>query len=170
MKRPSPPEPELPEEGPSKGQRKREAHAAQDLGEQLVGLPDAELKALQLPETLYDAIVDARSITSHGGGLRQRQYIGKLMRKIDLGPIHEALAARTANASREVQNFHRVEAWRTRLIEQGPEALAELRHTLPDLDTAGLEPKVKAAQAERTRGTPGTASRELFRALRELLA
>lgn len=171
MKRPPPPEPELADEGPSKGQRKRDAHAAQDLGEQLVGLPDAELKALQLPELLHDAIVEARRITSHGGALRQRQYIGKLMRKIDLEPVREALAARAANASRDVQRFHRVEAWRARLIEQGPEALADLKRTLPDLDTTGLERKVAAAQAEKARGATGNAnaSRDLFRTLRELL-
>ena len=170
MRRPQPPEPEAIDEGPSKGQRKRDAHAAQDLGVELVSLPDAELKALDLPERLHDAIVAARSITAHGGGARQRQYIGKLMRKIDLEPIREALAARTANATREVQNFHRVEAWRTRLIEHGAEALAEFKRTLPDCDTTELQQKVTAAQAEKARGPAGKASRELFRILRDLLA
>ena len=37
---------------PSKSARKRAAHAAQDLGEALVRLRDAELDALQLPEAL----------------------------------------------------------------------------------------------------------------------
>ncbi len=34
---------------PSKSARKRAAHAAQDLGEALLRLPDAELTALELP-------------------------------------------------------------------------------------------------------------------------
>ena len=170
MKRPTPPEDEPVDDGPSKGQRKREAHAAQDLGEQLIGLPDADLAALQLPEVLYDAIVAARSISSRGGGLRQRQYIGRLMRDIDLTPVRAALADRAARATRETQRFHRVESWRARLVEDGAQALAELQRTLPDLDTTDLQRKVAAAQAERARtGASGTASRELFRTLRELL-
>ena len=169
MKRSHPPEPELPDEGPSKGQRKRDAHAAQDLGEQLIGLPDADLKALDLHERLYDAIVEARRITSHGGGLRQRQYIGKLMRGVDLEPIRELLTARATNTTRDIQRFHRVEAWRARLIEQGGAALTDLKRSLPDLDTTELEHKVAAAQAEKARGATGNASRDLFRTLRELL-
>ena len=178
MRRSTPPEPEFEYDGPSKGQRKREAHAAQELGEQLIGLPDAELTALQLPETLHDAIVEARGINSRGGGLRQRQYIGKLMRGVDLDPIREALAARAAHASHDVQRFHRVESWRSRLLREGPEALAELQRTVPGLDAADLRRKLAAAQAEHARTlahsgaeakAAGTASRELFRALRDIL-
>src|SRR5580692_3202718 len=72
---------------PSKSMRKRDAHAAQDLGEELIGLRDSELVALDLPERLVDAIREARRIPSRGGGTRQRQYIGKLMRDIDPEPI-----------------------------------------------------------------------------------
>ena len=83
------------DERPSKSARKRAAHAAQDLGETLIRLRDTELDALSLPERLTDAIREARRITSRGGGARQRQYIGKLMRDIDLEPIRAALAARS---------------------------------------------------------------------------
>ena len=43
-------------ERPSKSARKRAAHAAQDLGEALIGLPDGELDALALPEELAAAV------------------------------------------------------------------------------------------------------------------
>ncbi len=112
--------PEPPEEGPSKSLRKREAHAAQTLGEELIALKDSELVALALPERLYEAIVAARSIDSRGGGARQRQYIGKLMREIDLTQVRAALGAKAAKVALQTQRFHRVEGWRTRLIESGP--------------------------------------------------
>src|SRR5581483_9903741 len=86
---------------PSKSERKRAAHAAQDLGETLIGLKDAELDALDLPERLADAIRDARNISSRGGAARQRQYIGKLMRDIDPEPIRAALAVRGEISARE---------------------------------------------------------------------
>jgi ribosome-associated protein len=174
VKRFSRPEPDPDAEplfdGPSKSVLKREAHRAQALGEQLIALKDADLKALELPEPLYDAIVAARSIGSRGGGARQRQYIGKLMRDIDLTRVREALGAKVAKAALEAQRFQRVENWRTRLIEGGPAALTALREAYPDLEEAPWRARVQAAQAERAgTGSSGGAAKELFRALRELL-
>lgn len=80
---------------PSKSARKRAAHAAQALGEALTRLKPAQVAALKLPEALHDAILEAQRIrNSRGGVARQRQYIGKLMRGIDVAPIEAALAAR----------------------------------------------------------------------------
>jgi ribosome-associated protein len=157
-------------DGPSKSVLKREAHRAQALGEELIALNDAELAALGLPEPLYEAIVAARSISSRSGGARQRQYIGKLMRDIDLTRVREALGAKAARAALEAQRFQRAEGWRARLLEGGPEALAALRTAYPALDEAQWLKRVAAARGERQRtGAGGVASRELFRALRELL-
>ncbi len=92
-------DPEL-EEGetelrPSKSARKRAAHAAQALGEALIELKPHELSTLQLPEELHEAVLEARRIRNSRGGLaRQRQYIGKLMREIDIAPIEAAIAVR----------------------------------------------------------------------------
>jgi ribosome-associated protein len=156
-------------ERPSKSERKRVAHAAQDLGETLIGLRDGDLEALGLPEILHDAILEARRITSRAGGARQRQYIGKLMRDIDPEPIRAALTARSEQSSRDAERFKRIEAWRARLIEEGAPALQELERWRPGLDPAEWARRIAAAQAERVRsGTTGTASRELFRALRTL--
>src|SRR3982751_3520334 len=87
--------------GPSKSMRKRDASAAQDLGTRLIALKESELTALDLPETLYDAIVLAKRITSRGGLARQRQFIGKLMRDIDPAPIEAALGATSRATAQE---------------------------------------------------------------------
>jgi ribosome-associated protein len=154
---------------PSKSARKRAAHAAQELGEALVRLRDAELDALRLPEALSEAIRAARRITSRAAAARQRQYIGKLMRGVDPEPIRAALAAHRAEAAREAERFKRISAWRERLIAEGTTALAELAHWRPDIDRAQWAQRVSAAQQERTRAAgAGAAARELFRALRAL--
>jgi ribosome-associated protein len=158
-------------DGPSKSQRKRDAHAAQDLGEKLIGLRDSELVALDLPEMLVDAIREARKTTGRaggGGGARQRQFIGKLMREIDPEPIRAALIARSADSSLEAERFKRVEAWRDRLVKEGLPALDELERWRPGLERAEWLRWISAAQSERERGSTGTAGRELFRALRTL--
>ena len=155
-------------EKPSKSERKRVAHAAQDLGELLIGLRDSELVALDLPERLVDAIREARRIPSRGGGARQRQYIGKLMRDIDPEPIRAALSAHSEQSALESERFKRLESWRERLLTEGVTALDELERWRPGLERAAWMRRISAAQSERERGSTGTAGRELFRALRAL--
>jgi ribosome-associated protein len=156
-------------DGPSKSSRKRAAHAAQDLGEELIRMRDSDLEGLNLPETLVDAVREARRITSRGGLARQRQYIGKLMRDIDLEPIKEFLGSRNKISAQETERFKRVEAWRERLLAEGAPALEELERWRPGIDHDEWARRLSAAQAERTRtGATGPASRELFRALRVL--
>jgi ribosome-associated protein len=157
-------------DGPSKSSRKRAAHAAQDLGAELILMRDSELDSLNLPESLVDAVHEARRITSRGGLARQRQYIGKLMRDVDPEPIRAFLAARNSVTARDAERFKRVEAWRERLIVEGAPALEELERWRPGLDRDEWARRVSAASAERARtAATGTAGRELFRALRALL-
>jgi ribosome-associated protein len=76
---------------PSRSSRKRAAEAAQKLGVRLVGLREAQLAAIELPEELRTAVREARHL-KHGPALaRQHQYIGRLMRDVDLAPIEQAL-------------------------------------------------------------------------------
>jgi ribosome-associated protein len=158
-------------ERPSKSARKRAAQAAQELGEQLVRLRAAQLEALELPPQLAEAIRAARHIGSRAAGARQRQYIGKLMRMVDLEPIRAALAAQSEHAARESERFKRIENWRERLIVAGEPALAELARWHPGIDRDEWAALVNAARAERTRSDAGGgAARQLFRALRALFA
>ncbi len=156
---------------PSKGARKRAAHQAQDLGERLIGLRDAELDALNLPETLRDAIGLARRITSRGGLARQRQYIGKLMRDIDTSAIETALAAKARDSALCAERHKRTEAWRDRLLREGAAALDQLCAVWPAAPRSELArlmadaTNVTAPAAERSH-----ASRELFRVLRACFA
>jgi ribosome-associated protein len=159
--------------GPSKSQRKRDAHEAQELGEELVRLKESDLKAFDLPETLFEAIMEMRRLTSRpsrAAMVRQRQYIGKLMRNVDLEPIRSLLAARGEKAAQDTQRFKRVEQWRDRLIAEGAPAVDALMQLRPDMNRDEWLARVAAASAEREKlGTSGAASRELFRQLRAQL-
>ena len=76
---------------PSKSARKREFLALQKLGEELISLKEAELLDMELDEDLLDAVLEARRIRSYGALRRQKQYIGKIMRRVDSEPIRAAL-------------------------------------------------------------------------------
>jgi ribosome-associated protein len=78
---------------PSKSSRKRAAHAAQKLGERLVRMRDQELAGLPLPEELREAIAEARRLTSRAALSRQHQFIGKLMREVEIDAIEAAISA-----------------------------------------------------------------------------
>lgn len=156
--------------GPSKSARKRDAHALQDLGEELIAAPDELLDRLGLPERLADAIREARRITSRGAMVRQRQFIGKLMRGIDPDPVRAALAARGAVDRAAAARFQRIEQWRDRLLAEGDTALTALLAEHPSAPRALLAALAAKAIDERARGRPPAAARELFRALRDLLA
>jgi ribosome-associated protein len=155
--------------GPSKSMRKRDAAAAQDLGTRLIALRESELVALNLPETLFDAILLAKRITSRGGLARQRQYIGKLMREIDPEPIEAALNVESRQTAMDAEKHKRVEAWRERLLTEGPAALDDLLKWRPDADRKALQVLISKATSERVdRGSRDGASRELFRSVRSL--
>jgi ribosome-associated protein len=154
---------------PSKSARKREAAAAQDLGTRLIALKEADLVALQLPEKLFDAIMLAKRITARGGLARQRQYIGKLMRDIDLAPVEAALDAKSRGAAIDAEKHKKLEAWRARLLGEGPAALDDLVKWCPGADRKSLQALVQKATGARVdSGSREAASRELFRTLRTL--
>src|SRR2546430_1347573 len=105
------------EQPASKTQRKKEMHALQALGAELVELPESQLEALALPERLAQAVREAKRITSHEGKRRQMQYIGLLMRELDPEPIRARLAAISGQSAQEAARHRRLEALRARLLE-----------------------------------------------------
>jgi ribosome-associated protein len=155
--------------GPSKSMRKREASAAQGLGTRLIALKESELAALNLPETLQDAILLAKRITSRGGLARQRQYIGKLMRDLDPAPIEAALTARSRGEALDAERHKRIEAWRARLLTEGSAALDDLLKWRPSADRKALQALIAKATGGRVDSASREgASRELFRSIRSL--
>ena len=128
-------------EGPSKSQLKREMEALQKLGEELVALPQDQLAALPLPDTLRDAVQLARRITSHGALKRQRQYIGRLMRELDAEPIRIRLDELRGTDLAMKARFRENQRWRDRLLAEGDAALAEFLARHPQADRQHLDRK-----------------------------
>lgn len=156
--------------GPSKSELKRQVRELQDLGDDLVALPPVEFDALDLPDDLRDAVIEGRRITAHGARVRQRLYIGKLLRRIDVEPIRAALGRRAEIDRQRIHREHVIEQWRTRLLADEPAAWTELGARVPPGDLQQLRSLVRQARAERDATRPPAAARQLFRRLRELLS
>jgi ribosome-associated protein len=75
------------DEGPSRTQRKNASKALTRLGEGLLSLRSQKIEALDLPDSLLAALAEAKRLTSFGAKRRQAQFIGKLMRKLDLTTV-----------------------------------------------------------------------------------
>lgn len=155
-------------EGPSKSQLKREMEALQKLGEELVALPQDQLAALPLPDTLRDAVQLARRITSHGALKRQRQYIGRLMRELDAEPIRIRLDELRGTDLAMKARFRENQRWRDRLLAEGDAALAEFLARHPQADRQHLRRLMRRAGGEDGGGRPPEYVRELFRYIQGL--
>lgn len=162
-------EPELTdEERPSKSQRKRDMTALQDLGAELVELNDEQLAAVALPENLHDAVVEAKHCRTHEARRRQLQYIGKLMRHVDAGPIRARVDGFKVAGREHTMRLHRAERWRDRLLDE-PDALAEFLAAQPAADAQRLRALIRNTQHERASGQPPRSYRALFRLIRDVL-
>ncbi|MGN6511986.1 MAG: ribosome biogenesis factor YjgA [Lysobacteraceae bacterium] len=158
---------------PSRSAQRRAALDVLALGQKLSTLSDAQLARLPIPEGLLPHIVETRRITSHVAHKRQLAFLAKQMRREDeeaLDAIRDALDEHGESARRETALMHRVEALRERLLADGDAALAELLAEHPRADRQHLRQLVRNALDERHRNKPPHAFRELYRALRELLA
>src|SRR5437867_4043758 len=138
---------------PSKTRRKAEMQALQDLGGALVGLSPSKLALLDLPERLADAIAEAQRITSHEGRRRQMQFIGRLMRDVDAGPIEARLAEWAGAPNAERARLHAVEHWRSQLLSEA-DALERLCAEVPRANRAQVAALLQRAHAERAHGQP----------------
>jgi ribosome-associated protein len=153
----------------SKSARKREASSLQELGVKLSALPDQEIKELDLPDGLFVALRALRRLPSHGAQVRQRQYIGKLMREIDPEPVLAKLAERKQRHDLEIRHFQRIERWRDRLLSEEAGALDELIKEHPKADRAAVLRLLEKAERERVEQRSPVGARELFAYLRQLL-
>ncbi|KTD42780.1 ribosome biogenesis factor YjgA [Legionella parisiensis] len=150
----------------SKSQKKRDADFLQKMGVQLIHLSLSKLELLPLPDNLYKAIIDARSIKSHGAQRRQAQLIGKLMRTADHEEILAAYERLLEEDKSVTASFHEVEHWRDRLLNEGKEALTEFIEAYQPEDVQHLRQLIKKAVDDQQKEKNTGAAKALFRYLR----
>jgi ribosome-associated protein len=154
---------------PTKSELKRQAQAVQELADQLVTAPADLVDRLGLPDKLADAIELARRIPGGGALARQRQFVAKLMRGLDLEPMRAALESHADVARLDAARFRRAERWRDRLVEGGEAVVTEFVAEF-STDREELARLVTTAREERHGDKATGAGRRLFRRVQEALA
>lgn len=152
----------------SKSEMKRDMTALQELGERLVPIDKKQLATLNLPEKLYEALVEAKRLTAHGAIARQKQLIGKLMRQVDPEPIKAYLDAISGGSDIYNAWLHRIERLREKLLTD-PKALETFVAEHPSVDVQRLRQMIRNAQKEREQQKPPKFFREIFQLLKQYI-
>ena len=135
------------DDAPSKTQIKKAMLELQDLGMELIELPQDRLDAIEMDERLREALHELKRITAHSARKRQMQYVGKLLRSEDPEPFRKAIAEYRTGKRRDAQALHDVERWRDRLLTD-ENALATWLGEHPECDTAQFRALLRDARKE----------------------
>ncbi|MEO7386655.1 MAG: ribosome biogenesis factor YjgA [Gammaproteobacteria bacterium] len=165
---------------PSRTELKAASEKLQDLGEELLTLRADLFAGLPLPEKLRDAIVEAKRITNFEGKRRQKQFIGKLMHRLDgesLEAVAAALRVQHSQSARDTLLLHKAEAWRDSLIADDGR-LGEWLGEFPDSDAQQFRALIRQARKDArdvpAGGAPdqrrGRAYRQIFTLVRARLS
>jgi ribosome-associated protein len=156
---------------PSRTSLKKASERLQDLGAELVDAKASLLAGLALPESLRDAIRDAKAMSSFGAKRRQLQFIGKQMRALDdetVESIRTALGRVHSQSAEDTKLLHEAERWRDALIDDD-ERLSEWVERYPGGDLQSLRALIRQARKDARQPKAGAAERQ-GRAYREIFA
>jgi ribosome-associated protein len=141
-----------PDGQPTRTELKAASTELQKLGEDLAALSAERQAALHLPTPLADALAELKRTASHEGIRRQRQYIGKQMRRLtddEVQTIRRAVAAHKAPGLQEKTRQAELENWREQLVAHD-DTITQFVQRHPTCDVQQLRALVRQARRERT--------------------
>jgi ribosome-associated protein len=153
----------------SKSQRKRDMTRLQELGAALVKLAPEQLARIDMPESLREAVLACRRFTKHEAVRRQMQYIGRIMRDLDAGPIAQQLERMHAPSRMQTALFHRAEQWRDEILADPAAGVTRFVMEFPEADPQRLRSLAGSAQAERAAERAPKHYRELFHLINQIV-
>lgn len=155
-------------EGPSKSELKREMQARQELGEKLTRLGAAQLDKMPIDATLREAIADYQRFGHREAKRRQLQFIGKLMRSVDVEAVEHAWQLTQAGSDADKKRQHKLEYWRDRLIQEGDEAITAAMEEFTAMERQHIRQLIRDAKREQRDNKPPAASRKIYQYLKSL--
>ena len=138
----------------------------QQLGFSLTELNAGQLATVPVSQALLAAIQDYQRFPSNEAKRRQLQFIGKLVRNEDTESIEIELARIDGTSALAQYEFHQLELWRDRLIEE-PTSITDYLQEHPTTDRQSLRHHIQRVHRARDDQQRRTSARALFRFLRE---
>jgi ribosome-associated protein len=150
----------------SKTTLKKEAKQIQSLGVEISKFNPEVIEDFNFPLNIVNAIIDLKNIKSNSAKKRQAQYLGKLLRTIDLTETYNLIAKLKMNSKKELQINSLVEEWRDKLIRDESE-LTNLINLYPNIDIQATRKIILNSQKEK--GKSNKYCKQLYQSLRSFI-
>ena len=152
---------------PNKTQIKKEIRVFNDLGKELIQMPESAMKKIPLTDAMRRAIADGRRF-SKGALQRQLRRIAALMQHEDIEAIQLELQRQKQPSKQQTAEFHQLEQWRDRLIAGDEKLLTDLIDQHDSIDRQYIRQLVRNSGQELARKKPPKSARALFKYLTQL--
>ncbi|MDC0403810.1 DUF615 domain-containing protein [Porticoccaceae bacterium] len=150
----------------SKSQLKREMVELQKLGAEMVEMTENQLAKLDIPDELRAALAECKRLKQREAKRRFLQFIGKMMRRLDLQPLYVSMQQVEQNAQLHLQLLQRLEILRDRIGSGDNGAIDEVLQEWPRAERQQLRNLQR--QISRQPEGSNSSSKKLMAYLREI--
>jgi|TARA_B110000037_G_scaffold67310_1_gene81740 ribosome-associated protein len=152
----------------SKTELKKDSKKIQAFGKKISELTVKNIETFKFSPNIYEAIIGLKNIKSNAAKKRQVQYVGKLLREIDLTHAFLIIEQLKVSSQKEIQQNHSIEKWRDELLINA-DSITQFFNQYPNIDRQSLRQAITNAQRERKEKKSPKYSRQLFKLLREII-
>ena len=149
----------------SKTELKKDYKKIQEFGRRISELTINNIEAFKFPSNIYEATIDLKNIKSNSAKKRQVQYLGKLLREIDLTDAFLIMKQLKVSSQKEIQRNHIIEDWRDKLLSNN-DSITQFVDEYPKIDRQSLRQTISNAQKDNK--SPKY-SRQLFKLIKDII-
>lgn len=155
---------------PNKTRIKKEISEVFGMVEEIIHLGPAQIKELELPENIENAVLDAARMGLNAARKRLLKYITAQLRKVDIQPVQEKLARLKNRSAHAVREHHQIERWRDQLLSgDGDRQLSLLMNEFPAMDSQHIRQLQRNALKETQQDKPPKSARLLYKYLKDVI-
>jgi len=152
----------------SKTELKKDSKKIQQFGRKISELSINNIEAFKFPLNIYEAVIDLKNLKSNSAKKRQVQYLGKLLREIDLTDAFIVMKQLKVSSQKEIQRNNIIESWRDKLLTN-TESITEFVDKYPKIDRQSLRQTISNAQKEKKDNKPPKHSKQLFKLIKDIV-
>ena len=152
----------------SKTELKKDSKKIQQFGRKISELTINNIEAFKFPLNIYEAVIGLKNLKSNSAKKRQVQYLGKLLREIDLTDAFLVMKQLKVSSQKEIQRNHIIEGWRDKLLSNN-NSITEFVDEYPKIDRQSLRQTISNAQKEKKGNKPLKYSRQLFKLIKDII-
>ena len=149
----------------SKTELKKDSKKIQEFGRRISELTINNIEAFKFPSNIYEATIGLKNIKSNSAKKRQVQYLGKLLREIDLTDAFLIMKQLKVSSQKEIQRNHIIEDWRDKLLSNN-DSITQFVDEYPKIDRQSLRQTISNAQKDNK--SPKY-SRQLFKLIKDII-